>query len=106
MAYARREFPPPVHLVSKANIRMSVFWWANRRVFPSDIEYIIYAIIDVLLHPATCLWLLEVEVPNVGVDYDVDVIQHAAPVFDLSQACLLLRMAQVTMWYYNQGYKS
>jgi hypothetical protein len=106
MAYARREFTPPVHLASKANILTSIFWWANRRVFPSNIEYIIYAIIDVLLHPATCLWLLEVDVPNVGIDYDVDVIQHAAPAFDLSQAILFLRMAQVTIWYHNQGYNS
>ncbi|KAJ3542053.1 hypothetical protein NM208_g4079 [Fusarium decemcellulare] len=80
--------------------------WANRRVFPSNIEYIIYAIIDVLLHPATCLWLLEVDVPNVGIDYDVDVIQHAAPAFNLSQAFLFLRIAQVTIWSHNQGYKS
>ncbi|KAJ4130609.1 hypothetical protein NW754_009662 [Fusarium falciforme] len=87
-------------------IRTVVFWWANRHVFPSNIEYIIYAIIDVLLHPATCLWLLEVDVPNLGIDYDVDVIQHAAPAFDLSQALLFLRMAQVTIWYHNQGYKS
>ncbi|RMJ19084.1 hypothetical protein CDV36_001214 [Fusarium kuroshium] len=87
-------------------IRTAVFWWANRRVFPSNIEYIIYAIIDVFLHSATCLWLLEADVPNVGIDYDVDVIQHAAPAFDLSQVFLFLRMSQIAMWYHNQGYKS
>lgn len=106
MAYARREFAPPVHLTSKANILTSVFWWANRRVFPSNIEYIIYSIIDVLLHSATCLFLLEVDVPNVGIDYEVDVIQHDPPAFDLSQVFLFLRMTQVAIWYHNQGNKS
>ncbi|KAJ4317356.1 hypothetical protein N0V84_007413 [Fusarium piperis] len=87
-------------------IRMTVFWWANRRVFPSNIEYIVYAIIDILLHPSICLWLLGVDVPNVGIDYDVDVIQHGPPTFDLNQAILVMRMAQVTIWYHNQGYMS
>ena len=80
-----------------------MFLWAKRRVFPSDLESIAYAITDILMNPGICLWLLHVHIPNVGAEWDraVENGDRKDPFFSLSQLYLVITMARVAIWYNN-----
>ncbi|KAF7556720.1 hypothetical protein G7Z17_g1217 [Cylindrodendrum hubeiense] len=82
-----------------------VFLWARGRMFPSDLENIAYAIIDILMNAGISLWLLHIDIPNVGAERDRavangDLMQAG---LGLPEAVLGIRMAQLAAWQFSHG---
>lgn len=66
---------------------------------PSDFEYVVFAILDVLLNAGLSMWLFKTDIPDVGDEDDpVAVVGQPRP-FQLSNITIALLLVQVAIWY-------